>query len=224
MIGLFFMKNGRYIFSLLENKSVPWSQNAVKLSDSTRPTDMKILPSHKVIIFYLMGDFTTRKSSNEHGFSVAVTSFKKISEGRIRDHTGNVSFPVTFKCIMLFAVASLNNIGEGKIRDHTDPPQPLRYHLWREALTSYVVADRTNLLLPFYFNECSDRLPQVEGDSGVNIVNITEACEKRKPGVKFRKDRNMSRYWNSSAGLNTWTHVQWLKREAHRKLASELRT
>jgi len=40
---------------------------------------------------------TTRKSSNEHGFFVAVTSLSKIGEGRIRDLTGDVLFLVAFK-------------------------------------------------------------------------------------------------------------------------------
>jgi len=40
---------------------------------------------------------TTRKSSNEHGFFVDVTSGGKIGEGRIRDLTGDVLFPVTCK-------------------------------------------------------------------------------------------------------------------------------
>ena len=44
-----------------------------------------------------MEDFATRKSSNEHGFFVAVTYLNKIGEERIRDLTGDVSFLVTFK-------------------------------------------------------------------------------------------------------------------------------
>ena len=44
-----------------------------------------------------MEDFATRKSSNDHGFFVDVTSRGKIGEGRIRDLTGDVLFPVTCK-------------------------------------------------------------------------------------------------------------------------------
>ena len=40
---------------------------------------------------------TTRKSSNEYGFLVDVTSGGKIGQGRIRDLTGDVLFPVTGK-------------------------------------------------------------------------------------------------------------------------------
>jgi len=41
----------------------------------------------------LNGKLATRKSSDEHGFFVAVTSLKKIGEGRIWDLTGDVPFP-----------------------------------------------------------------------------------------------------------------------------------
>ena len=44
-----------------------------------------------------MSIFTTRKSSNEYGFFVAVTSLSKIDEGWIRGLTGDVLFPVAFK-------------------------------------------------------------------------------------------------------------------------------
>ena len=55
---------------------------------------------HKAVILRWMGSSTTRKSSNEHGFFVIVTSFGKIGEGRIRDLTGDVFFSVTFKGTM----------------------------------------------------------------------------------------------------------------------------
>ena len=38
---------------------------------------------HKAIILCLIGSSTTRKSSNEHGFFIAVTFLSKIDEGRI---------------------------------------------------------------------------------------------------------------------------------------------
>ena len=54
---------------------------------------------HKAVILRLIG--APRKSSNEHRFFVAVTSLSKIGEGRIRDLTGDVLFPVTFRCAIL---------------------------------------------------------------------------------------------------------------------------
>ena len=111
-------RNSRSTSSLLENNGVPRGRNTVQHSDSTWSTGMKVFLPCKAIILRLMEDFATRKSSNEHEFSVTVTSLNKIGEGRIWDHTGDVPFPVTFKCIMLIAVASLNKIGEGGIWDH----------------------------------------------------------------------------------------------------------
>ena len=49
------------------------------------------------VILRLMGISTTRKSSNEYGFFVAVTFLSKIGEGRIWDLTGDVIFHVAFK-------------------------------------------------------------------------------------------------------------------------------
>jgi len=49
------------------------------------------------VILRLMSISTTRKSSNKHRFSVDVTSGDKIGEGRIRNLTGDVLFPVTCK-------------------------------------------------------------------------------------------------------------------------------
>ena len=87
-------------------------------SDFTRPTGKKAILPHNAITLRLMEDFATRKSSNEHGFFVTITSLNKIGEEMIRELTGNIPFPVTFKCIMLVAVASLNKISGGRIRDH----------------------------------------------------------------------------------------------------------
>jgi len=67
-------------------------------SDSTRPTGHERPPPHKTVIFRLIEDFATRKSSNEHEFFIAVTSLKTIGEESIRDLTGDIPFPITFKC------------------------------------------------------------------------------------------------------------------------------
>jgi len=49
----------------------------------------------KAIIVRLMGSSTIRKSSNEHGFFVAITALNKIGKGRIQDLIGDILFPVT---------------------------------------------------------------------------------------------------------------------------------
>jgi len=45
------------------------------------------------------------------------------------------------------------------------------------------------------FSEC-DYLPQAGGDSGVNSIDIAEACKKKKNlRVNFTKTKNMSSSW-----------------------------
>ncbi|KAE8803549.1 DNA-directed RNA polymerase II subunit RPB7 [Hordeum vulgare] len=53
----------------------------------------------KSIIVRLLEDITNRKASNEHGYYIAVNELKTISEGKVRELTGDVLFPVTFTCI-----------------------------------------------------------------------------------------------------------------------------
>ena len=67
-------------------------------SDSNRPTGYERPPPQEVVILRLMEDFATRKSFNEHGLFFVVTSLSKIGEERVQDFTGDISFPVTFKC------------------------------------------------------------------------------------------------------------------------------
>ncbi|KAL6897774.1 hypothetical protein ACP4OV_006733 [Aristida adscensionis] len=53
----------------------------------------------KEIIVRLLEDVTNRKASKEHGYYIAVNQLKGISEGKVRELTGDVLFPVTFTCI-----------------------------------------------------------------------------------------------------------------------------
>ena len=68
------------------------------------PPDQLVRRSSQAVILHLIGGFATRKSSNELGFFVTVTSLTKIGEGRIWALTGDVLFPVTFKCTMLIVI------------------------------------------------------------------------------------------------------------------------
>ncbi|XP_020258113.1 DNA-directed RNA polymerase V subunit 7 [Asparagus officinalis] len=62
--------------------------------------DTKGLLLHKAIILRLLQDIASKKSTKEHGCYVAVTSLNKIGEGKIRELTGDVLFPVAFKCLV----------------------------------------------------------------------------------------------------------------------------
>jgi DNA-directed RNA polymerase-4/5 subunit 7 len=53
----------------------------------------------KSIIVRLLEDITNRKASKDHGYYIGVNELKAISEGKVRELTGDVLFPVTFTCI-----------------------------------------------------------------------------------------------------------------------------
>ena len=102
-----------------------------------------------VVIFRLMSISTTRKSSNKYGFFVDVTSGDKIGEGRIRDLTGDVLFPVTCKGTIPTTIPTVTMINLGHcwcvmsnktltdISSCADPPHP-----WTGALTPRVPANQ----------------------------------------------------------------------------------
>uniref|UniRef100_A0A0D9ZVW9 DNA-directed RNA polymerase subunit n=1 Tax=Oryza glumipatula TaxID=40148 RepID=A0A0D9ZVW9_9ORYZ len=53
----------------------------------------------KAVIVSLLEDIANRKASKDHGYYIAVSELKAISEGKVRELTGDVLFPVTFTCI-----------------------------------------------------------------------------------------------------------------------------
>ncbi|XP_074571585.1 DNA-directed RNA polymerase V subunit 7 [Curcuma longa] len=68
---------------------------------SPEQLDAKGLLLHKAIILRLMDDIASRKASKEHGYYVAVTTLNSVGEGKVRELSGDVLFPVTFTCITL---------------------------------------------------------------------------------------------------------------------------
>ncbi|KAG8370336.1 hypothetical protein BUALT_Bualt14G0106200 [Buddleja alternifolia] len=59
----------------------------------------KGLMLQKAIITRLMTDFAAKKASKDLGFYLAVTTVGSIGEGKVRQHSGDVLFPVDFSCI-----------------------------------------------------------------------------------------------------------------------------
>ncbi|KAL6522716.1 hypothetical protein OROHE_016563 [Orobanche hederae] len=53
----------------------------------------------KAIITRLMADFAAKKASKELGFFLAVNTVVNIGEGKVRQQSGDVLFPVDFSCI-----------------------------------------------------------------------------------------------------------------------------
>ncbi|KMT01896.1 hypothetical protein BVRB_9g209220 [Beta vulgaris subsp. vulgaris] len=61
--------------------------------------DVKGLMLQKSIILRLMEDFAAKKATKDLGYLLAVTTLDNIGEGRVRQQTGDVLFPVTFSCL-----------------------------------------------------------------------------------------------------------------------------
>ncbi|KAM0924391.1 hypothetical protein ACQ4PT_004891 [Festuca glaucescens] len=72
------------------------SWNVLIPADQLSPEGLLL---RKSIIVRLLEDITNRKASKDHGYYIAVNELKAISEGKVRELTGDVLFPVTFTCI-----------------------------------------------------------------------------------------------------------------------------
>uniref|UniRef100_A0A6V7QS92 DNA-directed RNA polymerase subunit n=1 Tax=Ananas comosus var. bracteatus TaxID=296719 RepID=A0A6V7QS92_ANACO len=73
---------------------MPW--NVLISPDQLSPKGLLL---QKAIIVRLLEDIANRKASKEHGYYIAVTALNSIDEGKVRELTGDVLFPVTFSCL-----------------------------------------------------------------------------------------------------------------------------
>lgn len=61
--------------------------------------DAEGLVLQKAILIRLLDDFAAKKASKDIGYFVAITTLDRIGEGIVRQHTGDLLFPVDFSCI-----------------------------------------------------------------------------------------------------------------------------
>ncbi|KAD4178133.1 hypothetical protein E3N88_26724 [Mikania micrantha] len=61
--------------------------------------DIKGLMLQKAILVRLLDDFSAKKATKDLGYLLAVTTLDKIGEGKVREHSGDVLFPVSFTCL-----------------------------------------------------------------------------------------------------------------------------
>ncbi|GAV69605.1 SHS2_Rpb7-N domain-containing protein [Cephalotus follicularis] len=61
--------------------------------------DVKGLMLQRSIVIRLLDDFASRKATRDLGYYLAVTTLDSIGEGRVRQHSGDVLFPVVFSGI-----------------------------------------------------------------------------------------------------------------------------
>ncbi|XP_047332683.1 DNA-directed RNA polymerase V subunit 7 [Impatiens glandulifera] len=61
--------------------------------------DSKGLMLQRAIITRLLEEFALKKATKDLGYFIAVNTLDNIGEGRVRQHTGDVLFPVKFSCL-----------------------------------------------------------------------------------------------------------------------------
>ncbi|VVA98672.1 unnamed protein product [Arabis nemorensis] len=53
----------------------------------------------RAILIRLLNAFASKKATNDLGYFIALTTLEEIGEGKIREHTGEILFPVVFSGI-----------------------------------------------------------------------------------------------------------------------------
>uniref|UniRef100_A0A1J3DVZ9 DNA-directed RNA polymerase subunit n=1 Tax=Noccaea caerulescens TaxID=107243 RepID=A0A1J3DVZ9_NOCCA len=61
--------------------------------------DAKGLMLKRAILIQLLEAFASKRATKDHGYYLTVTDLDEIGEGKIREHTGEVMFPVVFSGI-----------------------------------------------------------------------------------------------------------------------------
>ncbi|KAG5554506.1 hypothetical protein RHGRI_012150 [Rhododendron griersonianum] len=89
-----FLVFAAYTRSMFLKVQLPW--NVIIPAESL---DTKGLMLQKSIIIRLLDDFSTKKATKDLGYFLAVTTLDHIGEGKVRQHTGDVLFPVLFSCV-----------------------------------------------------------------------------------------------------------------------------
>ncbi|XP_073027374.1 DNA-directed RNA polymerase V subunit 7-like isoform X2 [Primulina eburnea] len=121
--------------------------------------DAKGLMLQKAIITRLMDDFASKKASKDLGYFLAVTTVASIGEGKVRQHSGDVLFPVDFSCITFKMLAG--EILEGtvhKILKHgvflkSGPVDKIYLSHQKMADYQYVAGEN-----PYFMNEKSSKI------------------------------------------------------------------
>ncbi|KAK6228589.1 hypothetical protein SCA6_000929 [Theobroma cacao] len=73
---------------------LPW--NVIIPADSL---GAKGLMLQKAIVVHLLDDFACKKATKDLGYFIAVTTLESIGDGKVRQNTGDVLFPVVFSGI-----------------------------------------------------------------------------------------------------------------------------
>ncbi|KAI3890166.1 hypothetical protein MKW92_037137 [Papaver armeniacum] len=115
------------------NRELPW--NVVVPAKQLHNEGLLL---QEAIILQLLEDFSDHKATSEYGYFVAPTSLERIGDGKVRQDSGDVLFPVVFNCITF---------------------KPFR----KEILCGVV----TNIVKRGVFLSCDGRLPPLPGKNPV---------------------------------------------------------
>ncbi|CAL5208263.1 unnamed protein product [Lathyrus oleraceus] len=70
--------------------------NVIIAAENLKPGSLML---QRAILIRLLSDFAAKKATKELGYFLAVTTLDKIGEGKVRQHTGDVLFPVVFNAV-----------------------------------------------------------------------------------------------------------------------------
>ncbi|KAK7285234.1 hypothetical protein RJT34_19998 [Clitoria ternatea] len=73
---------------------LPW--NVIIAAEDLKPESLML---QRAIVICLLRDFAVKKATKDLGYFLAVTTLEKIGEGKVRQHTGDVLFPVVFNAV-----------------------------------------------------------------------------------------------------------------------------
>ncbi|MCH91163.1 DNA-directed RNA polymerase II subunit RPB7-like, partial [Trifolium medium] len=73
---------------------LPW--NVIIAAENLKPGSLML---QRAILIRLLSDFAAKKATKDMGYFLAVTTLDKIGEGKVRQHTGDVLFPVIFNAV-----------------------------------------------------------------------------------------------------------------------------
>lgn len=132
--------------------------------------DIEGLMLQKAIVVRLLEDFASKKATKNLGYFIAVSTMEKIGEGKVRQHTGDVLFPVDFSCITfnIFRGEILEGVVH-KILKHgvflrcgpTD-----KIYLSHQKMSDYKYVPGEN---PIFMNE---KMSRIERDTVVRFIVV----------------------------------------------------
>ncbi|XP_060194235.1 DNA-directed RNA polymerase V subunit 7-like isoform X1 [Lycium barbarum] len=124
----------------------------------------------KAIVVRLLEDFASKKASKNLGYFMAVTTLEKIGEGRVREHTGDVLFPVEFSCVTfkIFRGEILEGVVD-KILKHgvfLRCGPTTKVYLSHQKMSDYKYVPGEN---PIFMNE---KMSRIEKDTVVRFIVV----------------------------------------------------